>query len=1002
MTRVCLSRFALLETRTCFALAKHPTQTCRLRFALPQLVCRRFDHSIGFFRAALLAFLAFSGNISAYDMTRLSGVESPRILGVQSNGTPSQCSMSDDGSQIAFVSTASNLVSDDANGVSDIFLDTGAGLIRASFDLASMDVPWSALAPSLSENGRYIVYERPLQRLPWGIGPGSSATLRYDRVTQTTVGVSPDPDGTGFYLAAENPKVSDNGRYVVMSSGQSLDGTLTGSYHVYRFDTQTQSMLLVSKRTNGTLGNGDSRNAWISGDGDVIAFESDATNLVVGDTNAKRDIFVHVVSLASTTRVSVRSNGAESDNDSFMLDISNDGNMVLFRSDASNLDTTLADTNGFSDLYRHNRTSATTRRASLDSANQQFTSATTNGAISGDGQFVVFSGTANVGGVSQVWRKNMLSDVLLQVSNTAAGASNPDVSEDGLQICFIGGVRTFVDMDPTDANGKSDLYRASISTAPIAVTVTREGERTAGLPSSVTSEPPLFLDMDDSGRRVLYQTPAAQVDTATFAAHRSGTARVYVLDTASKLTFDLCGPTVGISNNDQGCSGGALSGDGNYAFFKSSARDLHPDTATTLFTHFYRRNLSTGAIDLISRNTAGAPSVNAASIPGVVAANFDGSRFVFHSFATDLVLNDSNNVTDAFLWDASTGIRRLSVTSAGVQANAESSGNIAISNDGSLVVFPSIASNLVAGDTNGKFDLFLYTLANNSLQRIAQPLTGQSSENSSLNAMSMDGRYFSVSSEAPEFPSAADGDLFLWDRTLNSFKLVGSDLLSAGALGISGVRFRPNVAEYYYSVADRVNYPTIPNAIYLQLIGEPQDAVELLRAPADVSLEVPPKSVGVVAVYADGNALASANYSVDNVDNNGVGDLFELQSGLGYAVFDAPTLSVAESAGALAINVSRIRGQATVGALNTLITNGGAVQNSDFTVPVNGLPFVWDDGVSGTQTKIIQIVNDSAPEGNESFTLALNNPASIYLGTPSVLTITIIDDDAPIFANGFE
>ncbi len=957
------------------------------------------------FYAVLIGFGFFGANAWTYDISRISEVENPSILGVQSNGTPSQCSISDDGSQIAFTTTATNLSSGDANGVSDIYLDVGASLIRTSFDLNGMDVAWSASKPNLSESGRYVVYERPLQLLPWGIGPGSWGAFRFDRVTLTTSAVSPDPNMAGNYYGAEDPKVSDNGRYVVMSSNYGLDGVARSGTFVFRFDTQNQTALLISKRTNGTQADSGSQsnNAWISADGDVIAFESDATNLVVGDTNGVRDIFVHVVSTATTTRASVRNNGAESDNDSFMLDLSNDGNMVLFRSNATNLDTAVSDTNGVSDVYRHNRSLATTRRATLDSANQQFSSATSNGAISGDGQFVVFSGTANIGGVTQVWRKNMLTDTLLQVTNVAGGASNPDVSEDGLQICFIGGTRSFVDFDPTDANGKSDLYRASISTAPVTVTLTREGERSTGLQSRVISEQPTFVDMNDAGTKVLYQTPAAQVDSTTFALHRSGTPRLYVLDPATESSIDVCGPTIGASSTDVGCSVGALSGDGNHVFFRSSARDLHPDTATTVNAHFYRKNLTTGVIDLITRNTSGSPSNIGASVALIAKADFDGSRFVFASTATDLVLNDTNNFVDLFMWDVTTGIRRINVSSAAVQANADVYfANFAISNDGEFVAFSSVASNLVTGDTNAKSDLFLYTASNSTLQRVAQPLTGQSSDDSFLDAMSNDGRYFSVSSSAPEFPFAADGDLFFWDRSLNTFRLVGSDLLSANALSVSGVRFRPNADEYYYSVADRINYPNQPNAIYIQRIGKTQDGFEQLRAPLDASLEIPPNVVGVVAVYEDGNALVSANYSVDSNDNNGVDDLFELYSGFGYAVFDSPTLSVPESVGTVNINVTRIRGQAYDGIVRASVTDGSANLTSDFTIGINGLQFGWVNGTDGTETKTIDIVNDSAPEGNETFTLTLVNPGEIYIGTPNVLTITIVDDDLPLFANGFE
>ena len=105
----------------------------------------------------------------------------------------------------------------------------------------------------------------------------------------------------------------------------------------------------MSKRSDGSEGNGKSKNASISGNGRYVAFESEATNLVKNDTNGDYDVFVHDRKTGKTKRVSKRTNGTEADGGSGDASIAGDGRYVAFESSATNL--VKNDTNGTYDVF---------------------------------------------------------------------------------------------------------------------------------------------------------------------------------------------------------------------------------------------------------------------------------------------------------------------------------------------------------------------------------------------------------------------------------------------------------------------------------------------------------------------------------------------------------------------------------------------------------------------------------------------------------------------------
>src|SRR5438132_49617 len=126
-----------------------------------------------------------------------------------------------------------------------------------------------------------------------------------------------------------------------------------------------QTTVRVSVASDGTEGNAASAGAALSADGRFVAFHSAGTNLVAGDTNATTDVFVHDRQTGITERVSVASDGTQGNKASSYPALSADGRFVAFDSDATNL--VAGDTNGATDVFVHDRQTGTTERVSVAS-----------------------------------------------------------------------------------------------------------------------------------------------------------------------------------------------------------------------------------------------------------------------------------------------------------------------------------------------------------------------------------------------------------------------------------------------------------------------------------------------------------------------------------------------------------------------------------------------------------------------------------------------------------
>jgi len=321
--------------------------------------------------------------------------------GVQGNGGSSYPQITPDGRYVAFMSLASNLVPNDTNNVLDVFVrDRVNGTTeRVSLGYLGNEAVRPCYQPSISDDGRFVAFASESSHLVTNDTNTTSDVFVRDRVNGTTELVSVSITGVSASGVSARPSISADGRFVSFDSTaldldpQDNNGQWADVFVRDRLNGTTE---LVSFSTAGNGGNNTSNYAWISADGRYVVFNSLATNLTPGDTNASEDVFVRDRLLATTERVSVATNGAQANSFSGVLDpgsISPDGRYIVFTSLATNL--VPGDTNTHYDVFVRDRVSATTERVSISTNGVQGNDESIlGGTISPDGRWVAFGSDA--------------------------------------------------------------------------------------------------------------------------------------------------------------------------------------------------------------------------------------------------------------------------------------------------------------------------------------------------------------------------------------------------------------------------------------------------------------------------------------------------------------------------------------------------------------------------------------------------------------------------------
>ncbi len=419
-------------------------------------------------RSSLAALtLASVGLPTAFAQTteRVS-VDSAGVQGNQLSALPAR---SADGRYVAFYSAASNLVPNDTNGLTDVFLhDTlGGQTIRVSVATSGLEGDGVCTGIAVSSNGRFVAFDSSSTNLV----PGDTNTCYdifvRDLLTSTTNRVSVTSAGVEGDGASGYPSISDDGRFVAFASESTnlVPGDSNQRSDVFTHDRLTGQTIRVSVSSAGVQANEASYHAAISADGRYVAFESLASNLVPGDSNAAKDVFLYDRQTGQCSRLSVNSAGAEASGDSYDVALSSDGRFAVFESLAPDLVT--GDTNAAADVFLHDRQSGVTSRVSVDSAGVQGLAASQGPALSSDGRFVVFNSHAtnlvpgDTNGFSDVFLKDVFTGQISRVSESSLGAQadGPNyhscISADGSQIGFESRATNLVG---GDTNGSADIF----------------------------------------------------------------------------------------------------------------------------------------------------------------------------------------------------------------------------------------------------------------------------------------------------------------------------------------------------------------------------------------------------------------------------------------------------------------------------------------------------------------------------------------------------------------
>jgi len=731
-------------------------------------------------------------------------------VSVASEGTPGNLviespALSADGRYVAFTSAASNLVPGDTNGVFDVFVhdrQTGQTTrVSVASDGAQGDA--GSLSPSLSADGRYVAFTSYASTLVPGDTNGYPDVFVHDRQTGQTARISVASEGTQGDSHSYYPALSADGRYVAFTSAASnlVPGDTNGMPDAFVHDRQTGQTARVSVASEGTQGNGQSESAALSADGRYVALYSTAANLVPGDTNGEQDVFVHDRQTGQTARVSVASDGTQTNNWSGSPALSADGRYVVFGSMASNL--VPGDTNGVFDIFVHDRQTGQTARVSVASEGTQGNGQSWSAALSADGRCVAFDSSAatlvpgDTNGTWDVFVHERIVRSSYQPDLKVRPLAQPGYTGDDLynttgtgqtqaQAVAAGATATFVFHAQNDGNVE-DTFTLTGTAAPSGWTVRYVNAATgADITTQVTgagySTGPLapgayaWLSVRVTPSSGVPADTACPV-TLTGISTNDGT-KQDVVQAVTTAVPAWAGVTTRVSVASDGTQGDrfsstpALSADGRYVAFDSGATNLVPgDTNGTpdVFVHD-RQTGQTARVSVASDGTQG----NGSSYGPALSA--DGRYVAFESYAQNLVPGDTNGEADiyrgadVFVHDRQTGqTTRVSMASEGTQAN-ESSYRPALSADGRYVAFDSGASNLVPGDTNETRDVFVHDRQTGQTTRVSVASEGTQGDGwSGITSLSLsaEGRYVAFASAAANLvPGDTNGtvDVFVHDR----------------------------------------------------------------------------------------------------------------------------------------------------------------------------------------------------------------------------------------------
>lgn len=368
---------------------------------------------------------------------------------------------------------------------------------------------FTSYSPTISADGRRVVFSSSSNDVVPGIANPFALPQVYllDTLTGVTSLVSATATGSPCDGRCEDSAISADGSTISFVSDATDLPTLplTGGREVYVYGVATGALSLVSIALNGGLSDGESFDPVLSGNGRFVAFTSRATNLVLGDNNGFHDVFLRDLVLGTTEWISTpRISGLSGD--SVLASISADGTLLAFLSDASNL--VANDPPSTFDVFLLDRAHGTLRVVNTTPSGAFANAPAQLPRLSQDGQWLVFQSSAtdlvpgDTNGAVDVFAHSLSGQVTFRVSQTPLGAAPAGVSDLGYPSPngrFIVYRSTASDIVAGDANAQADVFlydMLSGRTELVSVSTT-------GVQGNLSSDAP---QVDSSGRMVIFQS----------------------------------------------------------------------------------------------------------------------------------------------------------------------------------------------------------------------------------------------------------------------------------------------------------------------------------------------------------------------------------------------------------------------------------------------------------------------------------------------------------------
>lgn len=707
--------------------------------------------------------------------------------------------------------------------------------------------------PVLSADARYVAFRSEATNF---VAVGTNTFQRIyllDRSTGSNTLVS-RALGTAFTNTnSEPPVLTSDGRFIVFASRASnlLAGDTNAKMDVFLYDTTTGKLELISKSTTGGFGNGDSQWPSITPDGRYVAFASEASNLVASDKNTYRDIFVRDRVSQTTVRANLSNFGGEANYVSDLSGISADGRFVVFISGANNLvgglyvpkwqiyirDLTLGstrlisrnlsgnpgndhsslfsfsadgkwlafqsrasdlvsnDTNAVQDIFLWNADTSSIRRLSVGNRGEQMDADCWSPYLSGNLRHVAFytDSSSLLGSAVEPTRMildyDLLTETLSPLSFNSAGRSandgnfTPTLSWDGR---YVATASFAWDLVPGDGDAGLDAFLLD------------RGDSIPDLMIQLENEP-FWEGMGLMGvnivqRRQAFIDEAGQVRFNVRLRNLGVTNTHFLVQTVAPVPPGWSAQVKVVGGvedllpqmQQQGWSSSLLApgeeltleasltlsdlgSSSSIAELMLTATGQTPNGASDAVRAVAQRRLTTPDFSLVSRGSGTGELGSDDS--GLGSLSQDGKILAFSSVASQLVSGDFNRLADVFVYDRETGALDCISRSTNTTSLAGQSQNPSMSGDGRWVAFQSSVTNLVASDKNARDDIFvfdrqLHTTTLISLSTNKTALTGDS-----VNPrFSQDGRFIVFESASDQVcPSDTNQtwDVFLWDRVTN-------------------------------------------------------------------------------------------------------------------------------------------------------------------------------------------------------------------------------------------